>query len=183
MTGIVTASWISAILSGSAMRATPPSRLISAGTRSSAITEQAPASSAMSAWSASVTSMITPPFSISARPPLTRIVPSSAIASILAVQRAAENRVDGAKPDTGLVERGLTRRHALQGETREQERTGESRAGALDELPQLHRQRQRENSDRERRPERDGKGPHLVGGERDRSGEGGEVGTAAQREA
>ena len=84
MTGIVTFSWISRILSGSAMRATPPSRRMSAGTRSSAITATAPASSAMRAWSASVTSMITPPFSISARPDLTLIVPVSAIAVILA---------------------------------------------------------------------------------------------------
>src|SRR4051794_5962643 len=84
ITGIETASWISRILSGSAMRATPPSRRMSAGTRSSAITATAPASSAMRACSASVTSMITPPFSISARPLLTLIVPVSAIAMILA---------------------------------------------------------------------------------------------------
>src|SRR5690348_10255895 len=51
-----------------AMRATPPSLRMSAGTRSSAITEHAPASSAILACSAFVTSMITPPFSISARP-------------------------------------------------------------------------------------------------------------------
>ncbi len=41
---------------------------MSAGTRSSAITATAPASSAMRACSALVTSMMTPPFSISARP-------------------------------------------------------------------------------------------------------------------
>src|SRR5437763_6859207 len=81
MTGIVTASWISTILSGSAMRATPPSTRMSAGTRSRAITATAPASSAMRAWSAVVTSMITPPLSISARPLFTRIVPISAIAT------------------------------------------------------------------------------------------------------
>src|SRR4051794_19256332 len=78
MTGIVTASWISWILSGSDMRATPPSRRMSAGTRSSAMTAQAPASSAIFACAASVTSMITPPLSISASPLLTRIVPNSA---------------------------------------------------------------------------------------------------------
>src|SRR5438132_13802839 len=77
ITGMVTASWISRILSGSAMRATPPSRRMSAGTRSSAITAQAPASSAMRAASAVVTSMITPPLSISARPVLTLSVPTS----------------------------------------------------------------------------------------------------------
>src|SRR3954471_5324661 len=79
MTGMVTASWISWILSGSDIRATPPSRRMSAGTRSSAMTAHAPASSAIFACSASTTSMITPPLSISARPLLTRIVPYSAI--------------------------------------------------------------------------------------------------------
>ncbi len=61
------------------MRATPPCARMSAGTRSSAITAQAPASSAMRACSASVTSMITPPLSISASPLLTRKVASSRI--------------------------------------------------------------------------------------------------------
>src|SRR5215208_4755858 len=84
MTGMVTASWISTILSGSAIRATPPSARMSAGTRSSAITATAPASSAIRAWSAVVTSMITPPLSISARPLFTRIVPISTITPILA---------------------------------------------------------------------------------------------------
>ena len=54
------------------MRATPPSRRMSAGTRSSAMTAAAPAASAIFAWSALTTSMMTPPFSISARPTLTR---------------------------------------------------------------------------------------------------------------
>src|SRR5205085_11366201 len=83
MTGTVTASWISRILSGSAIRATPPSRRMSAGTRSSAMTATAPASSAIRACSAVVTSMITPPFSISARPLFTRIVPISLTSAIL----------------------------------------------------------------------------------------------------
>src|SRR5919109_620718 len=59
------------------MRATPRSRRMSAGTRSNAITAQAPASSAIFAWSAVVTSMMTPPFSISARPDFTVKVPVS----------------------------------------------------------------------------------------------------------
>src|SRR4051794_4467089 len=80
ITGIVTASWISLTIAGSDMRATPPCARMSAGTRSSAITAQAPASSAILAWSALVTSMITPPLSISARPVLTRKVARSAIA-------------------------------------------------------------------------------------------------------
>ena len=82
ITGIVTASWISRILSGSAMRATPPCARMSAGTRSSAMTAHAPASSAIRACSAVVTSMITPPLSISARPVLTRSVPISTEASL-----------------------------------------------------------------------------------------------------
>ena len=57
------------------MRATPPRARMSAGTRSSAMTATAPASSAIFAWSAVTTSMITPPLSISARPRLTRAVP------------------------------------------------------------------------------------------------------------
>ena len=65
------------------MRATPPCTRMSAGTRSSAITATAPASSATFACSASTTSMITPPFSISASPLLTRIVPVSCIRASL----------------------------------------------------------------------------------------------------
>ena len=79
MTGIVTASWIPLIIAGSDMRATPPSRRMSAGTRSSAITAQAPACSAIRACSGVTTSMITPPLSISARPVLTLQVALSAI--------------------------------------------------------------------------------------------------------
>src|SRR5215467_13847332 len=72
ITGMVTVCMISRITLMAAIRATPPSLRISEGTRSSAITAQAPAFSAMRACSALVTSMMTPPFSISARPTLTR---------------------------------------------------------------------------------------------------------------
>src|ERR1700757_3688406 len=72
MTGIDTAAMISRIFLGEAMRATPPSARICAGTRSSAMTATAPAFSAMVACSALVTSMMTPPLSISARPVLRR---------------------------------------------------------------------------------------------------------------
>src|SRR3989442_7814276 len=68
MTGIVTVCWISLIFFTGDIRATPPSLRMSAGTRSSAMTETAPASSAIFACSALVTSMMTPPLSISARP-------------------------------------------------------------------------------------------------------------------
>src|SRR3954449_7641124 len=100
ITGIVTASWMPAIISGSDMRATPPSLRMSAGTRSSAMTAAAPASSAILASSAVTTSMITPPLSISARPDLTRKVPVSLTGTIVpaaarvlvAVRRAAVGR-------------------------------------------------------------------------------------------
>src|SRR5712664_2734246 len=72
ITGIVTVAMISRMTLIDAMRATPPSLRISEGTRSSAITAHAPAFSAIFACSAFVTSMITPPLSISARPTFTR---------------------------------------------------------------------------------------------------------------
>src|SRR3954462_7544416 len=89
ITGMVTASWMPLISTGSDMRATPPSRRMSAGTGSSAITAAAPASSAILACSAVTTSMITPPLSISARPALTRKVPSSFMRTMVA-RRARE---------------------------------------------------------------------------------------------
>ncbi len=85
ITGMLTASWMPAIISGSDIRATPPSRRMSAGTRSSAITAAAPASSATFACSGVTTSMITPPLSISARPALTANVASSRMRRSLAV--------------------------------------------------------------------------------------------------
>jgi len=72
ITGMVTVRIISRITLMLAMRATPPSFRMSEGTRSRAITAQAPAFSAMRACSALVTSMMTPPFNISARPTFTR---------------------------------------------------------------------------------------------------------------
>src|SRR3954471_3723110 len=83
MTGMVTASWMPLIIAGSLIRATPPSRRMSAGTRSRAMTADAPASSAIFACSGVTTSMITPPLSISARPALVRNVASSRIAPIV----------------------------------------------------------------------------------------------------
>ena len=72
ITGIETVSMISRMMRMDAMRATPPSLRISEGTRSSAITAEAPAFSAIMACSALVTSMMTPPFSISAKPTFRR---------------------------------------------------------------------------------------------------------------
>ena len=77
MTGMVTASMMRRMTSGSDMRATPPAARMSAGTRSSAMTAQAPASSAILACSGVTTSMMTPPLSIWARPRLTVSVPVS----------------------------------------------------------------------------------------------------------
>ena len=79
MTGMVTASMMRRTMVGSAMRATPPALRISAGTRSSAMTAHAPASCAIFACSGVVTSMMTPPFNISARPDLSWNVPFSMI--------------------------------------------------------------------------------------------------------
>src|SRR6058998_3537078 len=112
MTGMVTASWISRIISGSDMRATPPCTRMSAGTRSSAITATAPASSAIFACSALTTSMITPPLSISARPLFTRIVPYSAMGKAYLRGEAALDRVElvlarGRRPDQDGVPVGL----------------------------------------------------------------------------
>src|SRR4051794_2422909 len=75
ITGIETASMMPRIMSGSLIRAMPPWARMSAGTRSSAITATAPASSAILACSGVTTSMMTPPLSCSAMPRLTRSVP------------------------------------------------------------------------------------------------------------
>src|SRR5689334_3827277 len=87
ITGMETVSMISRIFLGDAMRATPPCARICAGTRSRAITAAAPAFSAISAWRASVTSMITPPLSISANPVFRRrpALPLSTVPSPLGV--------------------------------------------------------------------------------------------------
>src|SRR5687768_1605504 len=74
-----TTALMPSIISGSLMRATPPSRRMSAGTRSRAMTALAPASSAIFAWSGVTTSMMTPPLSISARPRLTSMDPVSRV--------------------------------------------------------------------------------------------------------
>src|SRR5262245_10050520 len=114
MTGMVTASWMPLIIDGSLMRATPPSRRMSAGTRSSAITAAAPASSAIFACSGVTTSMITPPLSISASPALVRNVASSRIRPIIRAgsvptrptRRSARRRhgEDRAEPDAAVRE-------------------------------------------------------------------------------
>ena len=85
ITGIVTAAFMPSTMAGSLMRATPPSRRMSAGTRSSAITATAPASSAMTACSGVTTSMMTPPRSISAKPRLTRSVPVVRVGSAMSL--------------------------------------------------------------------------------------------------
>src|SRR5690349_7062489 len=65
------------------MRATPPSRRVSAGARSSAITAAAPAASAILACSGVTTSMMTPCLSISAKPALTLNVASSRMTRLI----------------------------------------------------------------------------------------------------
>src|SRR2546423_316073 len=83
MTGMDTAPMMPSIMSGSLIRATPPWARMSAGTRSSAMTATAPASSAILACSGVTTSMITPPLSISAMPRLTRAVPTTGSVMLL----------------------------------------------------------------------------------------------------
>ena len=94
MTGMVTAALMASIISGSLMRATPPSRRMSAGTRSSAMTAHAPASSAILACSPVTTSMMTPPFNISARPRFTGYVPVARGEELLEVMPLAYRRGD-----------------------------------------------------------------------------------------
>ena len=75
--------WIQVRSAERRLRPMFPSRRMSAGTRSSAITAQAPASSAIFASAGVTTSMITPPLSISARPVFSRNVARSVIEPIL----------------------------------------------------------------------------------------------------
>src|SRR3954453_23418425 len=142
ITGMVTASLISSIFEGSAMRATPPAARMSAGTRSSAITAAAPADSATRAWSAVTTSMITPPLSISARPAFTRNVAVSRIALDVirtAVAFQVRNRrlcyevdcrqstvdlFEAERPDAIRVRRLVQRVHAVRERLDEREQRG-----------------------------------------------------------
>ncbi|SKY44584.1 Uncharacterised protein [Mycobacteroides abscessus subsp. abscessus] len=97
---MLTVLMIPSIMSGSLIRDTPPCARMSAGTRSSAMTATAPASSAIFACSGVTTSMITPPLSISAIPRLTRAVPCPACESAAAcplTDRVAS--VAGCSPD------------------------------------------------------------------------------------
>src|SRR5579872_2640399 len=116
ITGMETVSMISRMMRMDAMRATPPSLRMSDGTRSSAMTAEAPALSAILACSTLVTSIMTPPLSISARPTFTRksseryIIPFSMCISIIAFPRRDSQclRVDAPKLDR--------RGHSVQGE-------------------------------------------------------------------
>src|SRR3954452_14902247 len=72
ITGMFTVAMISLISLGFAMRATPPVARSIAGTFSRAITATAPDFSATSACATDMTSIMTPPLSISARPVLSR---------------------------------------------------------------------------------------------------------------
>ena len=82
ITGIEVVSIISLIISGWLIRATPPLDLISAGTLSKAMTETAPASSAICASSALTTSMMTPPSCILAKPRFSNSVPCRMFSSL-----------------------------------------------------------------------------------------------------
>ena len=129
-------------MSGSLIRATPPCARMSAGTRSSAITATAPASSAIFAWSASTTSMITPPLSISAIPRFTRAVPSwgprgrgllgddTVYLSRSGTGHAA--RSDTAEPAAVSIDRtSARRRHGCPADRRERRRAASGAASAI----------------------------------------------------
>lgn len=116
MTGMVTAAMISLIIFGSDILATPPCARMSAGTRSRAMTATAPASSAMRAYtknlishclledergghfkltcSAFITSMMTPPCNMRARPVFTVKVGSVVPAVAPAAAPLMGNSVD-----------------------------------------------------------------------------------------
>ena len=101
--GIETALTIPSIMSGSLIRATPPCARMSAGTRSSAITATAPASSAILACSGVTTSMITPPLSISAMPRLTLAVPVRGPVALAAASELAAGGADPGAADPGVA--------------------------------------------------------------------------------
>ena len=98
------------IMSGSLIRAMPPCTRMSAGTRSSAITATAPASSAILACSGVTTSMITPPLSISAMPRFTRAVPVSGKSRIRWFRTGAA--ADTVEPQDVDVDRSATVQNA-----------------------------------------------------------------------
>mmetsp|Transcript_27432 Transcript_27432/g.43996 ORF Transcript_27432/g.43996 Transcript_27432/m.43996 type:complete len:317 (+) Transcript_27432:291-1241(+) len=77
ITGMETAFMIALIIFGSELLATPPSLRMSAGMRSKAMTAHAPASSAILACSTFMTSIMTPPLSICAKPFFTVSVPTA----------------------------------------------------------------------------------------------------------
>ncbi len=109
------------IMSGSLIRDTPPWARMSAGTRSSAMTATAPASSAIFACSAVTTSMITPPLSISAMPRLTRAVPCTCSCDMSAILRGCAT---GARPVGRTDRQAMACPAARAGRDRGQERTG-----------------------------------------------------------
>ena len=168
-------------MSGSDMRATPPSRRMSAGTRSSAITAQAPASSAIFACSASTTSMITPPLSISARPLLTRIVPISCMPVMLAPARSTAATARSATcVSSSRGSRVVSRCSARPGQQERAARSGcdercTSRQSSIVSASDEHEHD-------ERRPERRRQRQHAIGQEGDGQRERREVRAAARRE-
>ena len=87
---------------------------MSAGTRSSAMTATAPASSAILACSAVTTSMMTPPLSISAMPRLTRAVPVTRVDAASGCSDMTCASLIG----SGILSSGYAARHALAGQRR-----------------------------------------------------------------
>src|SRR6202000_604962 len=90
-----TALTMPSIMSGSLIRATPPSLRMSAGTRSRAITATAPASSAILAWAGGATSLITPPLRLSAMPRVTRAVPTAGACALFSFTDTGTSQGEG----------------------------------------------------------------------------------------
>src|SRR5688572_27611810 len=139
ITGIETASTIPATMSGSLIRATPPCARMSAGTRSSAMTATAPASSAIFACSGVTTSMITPPLSISAMPRLTRAVPVVGVGSGDATARSSREGSGRCRSYVRGPRTGGEPRHGELGVQRRRRGAGE--VEPADEAARAQRQR------------------------------------------
>src|SRR5439155_13605043 len=94
-----------------------------------------------------------------------------------------EHGGNGGERDARLLVRGLARSEALEREPREEEGPRDPITGGLDELPELHRQREGEQRDCERRVRLGRKRPEVSGEQGDGEDESGEVRSAASREA
>src|SRR5205814_5145479 len=89
----------------------------------------------------------------------------------------------GTQGDARLIEGGLACRRPLKGEAGKEQDPRRAPLRRLDELPELHRQGERDEGDRERRQRRGREHPEAVEEQRDWYDERREVRAAAGREA